>query len=116
MGSDSEKDCCDAMKHRIIPKLTQTENKDQVGEKKQSVFKRRNNTNETNGKKETSDERVGRISQTNVSFMDFWFQCLDWEMLRLFFGLLMLFFCSVGIASLLYLFFVFSFNEKLWYY
>ena len=116
MGSDSEKDCCDAMKHRIIPKLTQMENNGQVGEKKQSVFKRRNNTNETNGKKETSEERVGRISQTNVSFMDFWFQCLDWEMLKLFFGLLILFFFAVGIASLLYLFFVFNFNEKLWYY
>ena len=120
MGSDSEKECCDAMKHRIIPKLMQTEKNDHVGEKKQSVFKRKNNEkneeNESNGKKETSEERVDRISHTHVSFMDFWFQCLDWEMLRLFFGLLMLFFCAVGIASLLYLFFVFSFNEKLWYY
>ena len=120
MGSDSEKECCDAMKNRIFPKLMQTEKNNPVGEKKQSVFKRKNNEkneeNESNGKKETSEERVDRISHTHVSFMDFWFQCLDWEMLRLFFGLLMLFFCAVGIASLLYLFFVFSFNEKLWYY
>ena len=41
MGSDSEKECCDAMKHRIIPKLMQTEKNDHVGEKKQSVFKRK---------------------------------------------------------------------------
>ena len=116
MGSDSEKECCDAMKYRNIPKLTQTDKSDNGVVNKTSGLKRRTNNNEPNGKKETSEERVDRISHTSVSFMEFWFQCLDWEMLRLFFGLLMLFFCMVGVASIFYLFAVFSFNEKLWYY
>jgi len=99
MGSDSEKECCDAMRHRIIPKLTKSAKSDQNGEKKESGLKKRDTISEPNGRKETSEERVDRISHTNVSFMEFWFQCLDWEMLRLFFGLLLLFFVFVGIAS-----------------
>ena len=116
MGSDSEKDCCDAMRHRVIPKLTQSEKNDTTGEKKQSGGQKRNNKAVLNGKIETSEERVERINHTSVSFMQFWFQCLDWEMLRLFFGLLMLFFTLVGIISFIYLCFVFAFNEKLWYF
>jgi len=116
MGSDSEKDCCDAMRHRIIPKLTQSEKNDSAGEKKQSGAQKRNSKSEINGKIETSEERVERINNTRVSFMEFWFQCLDWEMLRLAFGLLLLFFTLVGIICFIYLCFVFSFNEKLWYF
>ena len=116
MGSDSEKECCDAMKHRIIPKLIETEKSNHVSEKKSSVFKRKSNKDDTNGKKETSEERVERITHTNVSFTEFWFQCVDWDMLKLFFGLLIIFFCVVGFATLLYLFFIFNFREKLWYY
>jgi len=116
MGSDSEKECCDAVKHRIIPKLTQSEKNDNGGEKKQNGTHKSSKNSDSNIKKETSEERVERISHTKVSFLEFWFQCLDWEMLRLFFGLLMLFFTFVGIVSFLYLCFVFSFNEKLWYF
>jgi len=109
MGSDSERECCDAVKHRLIPKLR---------EKNSSNLKRKTNDvgTVTNGKKETSEERVQRISHTHVSFMEFWFQCLDWEMLKLFFALLMLFLCAVGFATLLYLFLVFFLKENLWYY
>ena len=37
-------------------------------------------------------------------------------MIKLFYALLMLFFCVVGIACFLYLFYVFNYNEKLWYF
>merc|ERR1719206_1211054 len=100
MGSDSEKDCCDAMRHRVIPKLTQSEKNDTTGEKKQSGGQKRNNKAVLNGKIETSEERVERINHTSVSFTQFWFQCLDWEMLRLSFGLLMLFFTLVELSVL----------------
>merc|ERR1711915_234880 len=105
MGSDSDNGCHEAMKHRIIPRLTQTDNSDPDGTNQK--IKKRTTKNDSNGKQETCEERIERISQTNVSFLEFWLQCLDWKMLRLFF-----FF--VGVASLIYLFFVFNFNEKLW--
>eukprot|EP00092_Neocalanus_flemingeri_P062883 GFUD01075960.1.p1 GENE.GFUD01075960.1~~GFUD01075960.1.p1 ORF type:complete len:119 (+),score=30.67 GFUD01075960.1:76-432(+) len=108
MVSDSDKECCDAMRQRIIPKLIQTGKNEQVPGKRK--------IEKENGNKETNEERVERISHTNVSFMEFWMQCIDWNMLRLFFGLLMLFFFAVGFATLLYLMFVFSFKENLWYY
>eukprot|EP00092_Neocalanus_flemingeri_P042068 GFUD01045839.1.p2 GENE.GFUD01045839.1~~GFUD01045839.1.p2 ORF type:complete len:121 (-),score=30.77 GFUD01045839.1:586-948(-) len=110
MGADSDKECCDAMRQRIIPKLILTEKSEHAPEKT-SIEKDAANEN-----KETNEERVKRISHTNVSFMEFWMQCIDWNMLRLFFGLLMLFFFAVGFTSLLYLMFVFSFKENLWYY
>ena len=65
---------------------------------------------------ETAAERVERISQTRVPLSEFWFHCLDWEMLRLFATLLILFFITVAIASLLYLFLIYCFNAKLWQY
>jgi len=113
MGSYSEP-CCDAVKHRIIPKITQTESNGT--ERKSSAVKRKVNKDDSNGKKETTEERIVRINKTSVTFMEFWYECLDWEMLRLFFGLLLLFFCMVGVASLLYLMFVFNYRESLWYY
>eukprot|EP00092_Neocalanus_flemingeri_P062884 GFUD01075961.1.p1 GENE.GFUD01075961.1~~GFUD01075961.1.p1 ORF type:complete len:127 (+),score=32.39 GFUD01075961.1:76-456(+) len=116
MVSDSDKECCDAMRQRIIPKLIQTEKNEHVPGKQSSVSKRKIEKDIPNGDKETNKERVERISHTNVSFMEFWMQCIDWNMLRLFFGLLMLFFFAVGFATLLYLMFVFSFKENLWYY
>eukprot|EP00092_Neocalanus_flemingeri_P062885 GFUD01075962.1.p1 GENE.GFUD01075962.1~~GFUD01075962.1.p1 ORF type:complete len:127 (+),score=36.26 GFUD01075962.1:76-456(+) len=116
MVSDSDKECCDAMRQRIIPKLIQTEKNEHVPGKQSSVSKRKIEKDIPNGDKETNKERVERISHTNVSFMEFWMQCIDWNMLRLFFGLLMLFFFAVGFTSLLYLMFVFSFKENLWYY
>ena len=48
--------------------------------------------------------------------MDFWYECLDWEMLKLFFALLMLFFCIFGFFTIIYLLFVFNYREKLWYF
>jgi len=112
MGSDSDNGCHEAMKHRIIPRLTQTDNSDP--DRTNQKIREKTTKNDSNGKQETREERIERISQTNVSFLEFWLQCLDWKMLRLFFTLLVLFFFFVGVASLIYLFFVFNFNEKLW--
>ena len=43
-------------------------------------------------------------------------ECIDWDMIKLFYALLMLFFCAVGMTCFLYLFYVFNFNENLWYF
>ena len=113
MGSDSDA-CCDAMKQRIIPRITKSDTNGT--ERKSSAIKRKGFKEDSNEKKESVEERIVRIDQTKVTFMEFWYECLDWEMLRLFFGLLLLFFTMVGIASLLYLMFVFNYREKLWYF
>ena len=48
--------------------------------------------------------------------MDFWYECVDWDMIKLFYALMMLFFCTVGFTCMIYLLYVFNYNEKLWYY
>eukprot|EP00092_Neocalanus_flemingeri_P048845 GFUD01055906.1.p1 GENE.GFUD01055906.1~~GFUD01055906.1.p1 ORF type:complete len:115 (+),score=23.97 GFUD01055906.1:3-347(+) len=103
------------MKKRIIPKITQTEYIDHDPENKSADLKMKTNREETNQKYENDEELFEKISETKVSLKDFWFQCLDWEMLGLFFGCLVLFLCAVGLASLLYLLFVYDFKESLWY-
>ena len=47
--------------------------------------------------------------------MDFWYECVDWDMIKLFYALMMLFFTMVGVFVLLYLLYCFNFNEKMWY-
>jgi len=112
MGLDSEP-CCDAVRQRMIPKVTNTENNGT--RKKSSEVERKCNKDDSNGTKETKEERVIRIDKTRVTVMEFWNECLDWEMLRMFLGLFLLFLCMVGLASLLYLMFLFNFREKVWH-
>jgi len=69
---------------------------------------------EEDQKEETTDERVARIKKTEVTLSDFFNQCLDFEMLKLFFGFLFVFFCTVGLATIFYLFFIFLFKKKMW--
>ena len=47
--------------------------------------------------------------------MDFWYECVDWDMIKLFYALMMLFFTMVGVFTFLYLLYCFNFNEKMWY-
>jgi len=109
MGLDSYKACCEAVRQRNLPKLIQSD-------KNENGIQRKTTKDSVNGKKETSEERVIRISQTSVSVKEFWYECLDWEMLKLFFALLMLFFCVVGFVTLVYLIVIFNFKENLWYF
>ena len=48
--------------------------------------------------------------------MDFWYECVDWDMIKLFYALMMLFFTMVGVFTFIYLLYLFNFNEKMWYY
>ena len=48
--------------------------------------------------------------------MDFWYECVDWDMIKLFYALMMLFFTMVGVSTFLYLFYCFNYNERMWYY
>ena len=47
--------------------------------------------------------------------MDFWYECVDWDMIKLFYALMMLFFTMVGVFTFIYLLYCFNFNEKMWY-
>ena len=101
-----EQFCCEAVRRRHIrniPSLALAKDPDTVAGSK-SI------------KRESTEERVERISQTRVPLCQFWFHCLDWEMLRLFATLFILFFITVAIASILYLFLIYCFNAKLWQY
>ena len=64
--------------------------------------------------KETEEQRVKRISQVPVSFADFVFKCIDYDMLKLFIGSMVGFFCLVIIVTLIYLLFCFFFFERQW--
>merc|ERR1712061_87715 len=57
-----------------------------------------------------------KINKTKVSFFDFWYECIDWDMIKLFYAMMMLFFCTVGFTTMIYLLYVFNYNEKMWYY
>ena len=48
--------------------------------------------------------------------MDFWYECVDWDMIKLFYALMMLFFTMVGVFTFIYLLYCFNFNEKMWYF
>merc|ERR1712029_474414 len=101
MGTENDF-CCEAVRKRHSENGTinkAVENGDsRRQEKKQAVAKEK------------------KINKTQVTFFDFWYECIDWDMIKLFYALLMLFFCTVGLAVFLYLFYVFNFNEKLWYF
>jgi len=103
MGSTAEKkedkDC--ELKHRIIPKLT-AQKENGTG----------NTEDET--KKETTEERLARISNVKISFSDFFVKCIDHEMLKLFFGLLLAFLILVGLCTCMYLVFIFFFKPSMW--
>lgn len=90
----------------MIPKLTPINDGDKETDK---LIKRKANV-----KNETSKEREERIKKTEVSIADFFSQCVDYDMLKLFFGLLLIFFCTVGLATLFYLFFIYLFKAKMW--
>ena len=57
-----------------------------------------------------------KINKTKVSFFDFWYECIDWDMIKLFYAMMMLFFCTVGFTTMIYLLYVFNYNENMWYY
>ena len=63
-----------------------------------------------------AEDKERKIQDTDVTFYQFWCECIDWDMIKLFYALLMLFFCVVGIACFFYLFYVFNYNENLWYF
>ena len=65
-------------------------------------------------KKETEEERVARIGQVSVSFTDFVFKCIDYDMLKMFVGSMIGFFCLVLIVTIIYLIFCFFFYERQW--
>lgn len=65
-------------------------------------------------KQETEEERVARIGQVSVSFTDFVFKCIDYDMLKLFLGSMIGFFCLVLIVTIIYLIFCFFFFERQW--
>jgi len=76
--------------------------------------KMRKEKEKENQKNETPQERVKRIQTTEVSVYDFFNQCLDYEMLKLFFAFFFAFFVLVGVATMFYLIFIFLFKEKMW--
>ena len=109
MGAENEF-CCEAVRKRQLATLNNSvSGGSEVGQRKK---------NGTTYKEEMRNAiaREKKIQKTKVSFFDFWYECIDWEMIKLFYALLMLFFCTVGIACALYLLYVFNYNEKLWYY
>ena len=110
MGAEADF-CCEAVRkrHAQLNNSTSAGNGDpgSSGKKKNGSYKE---------EMRNAIAREKKIQKTKVSFFDFWYECVDWEMLKLFYALLMLFFCTVGIAVALYLLYVFNFNEKLWYF
>ena len=119
MDSDSETFCCEAMRKRNIPSSVFKSNgnpKNVKEEEKKSGTKPVKPTGIEKKKtpQETEKQKVERINQTKVSFMEFYNECLDWDMLRIFFTMLFLFFCAVGVASIIYLCFIYMCNQKLW--
>lgn len=70
-------------------------------------------SNKEQEKKAMAQEK--KINHTKVGFMDFWYECVDWDMIKLFYALMMLFFTMVGVFTFIYLLYCFNFNEKMWY-
>ena len=107
MGAENDF-CCEAVRKRHA-----TLNNSVAGSGSEPCQKKKNGSYKDEMKQALAREK--KIARTKVSFFDFWYECIDWEMIKLFYALLMLFFCTVGIAVALYLLYVFNFNEKLWY-
>jgi len=91
--------CCEAVRKRYSTKAAK---KDEI----------RNEIQE----KKIGEKKEKNIQETSVTFYQFWCECIDWDMIKLFYALLMLFFCMVGFTCFLYLLFVFNYNENLWYF
>ena len=107
MGAENDF-CCEAVRKRYA----QVNKSDTNGT--ESRKSKENGVIKEEMKKARANEKI--IKKTKVTFFDFWYECIDWDMIKLFYALLMLFFCTVGLAVFLYLFYVFNFNEKLWYF
>jgi len=95
------------LKQRIIPRLVPTECKegDKTVDKDCATGEK---------KKETTEERIARINKVNLTIGDFVFKCLDHEMLKLFFLLMVLFFLAVGVITVIYLTVIYFFKQSLW--
>ena len=132
MGNQAE---CN-LKHRIIPKLTPADNKEadkDTADTDPAIDK----------KKETVEERIARINAVNLTLGDFFFkvgidyyylisnyyifcikiylkysifQCLDHQMLKLFFLCMLAFFFTVGVITSIYLTVIYFFKQSLWYF
>jgi len=98
MGAEQDF-CCEAVRRRHAERSTKKQEK----------------VNQSQQLKQAED-REKKIHDTDVTFYQFWCECIDWDMIKLFYALLMLFFCAVGMTCFLYLFYVFNFNENLWYF
>jgi len=109
--SEDETDC--NLKHRIIPKLT-ADKADKKRSKEAATTKQESADQPTKKKQETPEERLERISNTQITFSDFFLKCLDHEMLKLFFVTLFLFFCAVGVLTCIYLAFIYFFKYAIW--
>ncbi len=59
-------------------------------------------------------KRIREIESTKVGLKEF-LQCLDWSMLGLFVKGMLAYFTIGGILCLIFLCFVYKFNEQLWY-
>ena len=59
-------------------------------------------------------KRIARLESTKIGIRD-WYNCLDFDMLRLFWKSMFAFFFLGLVISLVFLVFVYFFNEDLWY-
>ena len=113
MGGENEF-CCEAVRKRHANNSVSGSG----GEGQQQGRRRKINglTSSYRDDLKTALAREKKINKTKVSFFDFWYECIDWDMIKLFYALMMLFFCTVGFTCMIYLLYVFNYNEKLWYY
>ena len=65
------------------------------------------------GGKETSEERVKRIKETRVTFQQF-LQCIDFQMLRFFAGMLLFIIAGVIVVTFFYLIIIYTFKFAMW--
>ena len=114
MNSESEPICCEAVRKRNVPSSNMKSNVRQ--EEKTSVTKpaKQMEKEKEENEEEAEKQKIEQIKQTKVTFLQFYNECLDWDMLRLFFSVLFFFFSGVFVLSLLYLCFIYMFNERLW--
>jgi len=114
--SDSDSQC--QMKHRIIPRITPNETNKKFTLKEDSRRERKNNNKEGCDKcvekKETTEERVERISNVKVSFADFFVRSLDHDMLKLFCQVMAGFLGMCAFVSIIYVMLVYFFKPNMW--
>lgn len=112
--TDSDNEC--HMKHRIIPRITpiETNKKFTLKEDARKERKNRNGCEKCDDKKETTEERIERISKVKVSIVDFFIQCLDHDMLKLFCQVLVGFLGMCAFVSIIYVTLVYMFKPNLW--